>query len=96
MPDMPVDHLRVGTGWIGVTVTGPVDVIRTFRGYSPVLPVRVGKTGLEYILYISAVSIANPLEELRQQNGGRFEGLKFEIRKQRLDTTAPYELRYDH
>ena len=47
-------QLLVGTVWITVTVTGPVDVIANLKGYAPVLPVRKEATQQEYILYISA------------------------------------------
>jgi hypothetical protein len=86
-------QLKVGIGWINVTVTGPVDVALTFKGYAPVLPVKVNKTGLDYLLYISARSLAEQLEPLRKKNIGSFAGLTFSIRKESDDKYAAYELK---
>ena len=88
-------QLRVGTDWIAITVTGPVDVIATLHGYAPVLPVRKENMGQEYILYISAKSLSEQLEPLRQNNGGGFQGLKFSIRKESEDQMAKYQLQTD-
>ena len=88
-------QLRVGTDWIAITVTGPVDVIATLNGYAPVLPVRKEATGQDYILYISAKSLTEQLEPLRTKNGMEFIGLKFSIRKESEDRMARYELNAD-
>ena len=88
-------QLRVGTDWIAISVTGPVDVIATLHGYAPVLPVRKENMGQEYILYISAKSLSEQLEPLRQNNGGGFPGLKFSIRKESEDQMAKYQLQTD-
>ena len=85
--------LKVGPDWVEILVIGPVDVVRTFRGYAPILPIRDIQTGLEYILYISAKSLMEPLEPLRAGNSGQFDGLRFEVRKQSTDKMAPYEIR---
>jgi hypothetical protein len=88
-----IPPLKVGTGWIGVAVTGEATVIQTFKGYAPVLPVKVIATGLDYILYISAKSLAEKLEPLRNANGGRFGGLTFSIRKTADEQFSPYEIK---
>ena len=88
-------QLKVGIGWIGVTVTGPVDVVTTYKGYVPVLPVKVNKTGLDYILYIGSKSLAELLEPLRKSNGGTFEALTFSVRKESDDKYAGYELQFE-
>jgi hypothetical protein len=85
--------LKLGTGWIRVTVTSEVEVVLTFRGYAPVLHVRQAQNNLEYILYVSAKSLAEPLERLRQENGGKFTGLDLELRKASSERFAPYEVR---
>jgi len=84
--------LDVGVGWIEVEVTGPPNLINTFRGYTPVLPVKEARTSLDYWLFVQAKSIAEKLEPLREQNNGRFEGLKFRIRKQSMEKLAKYEI----
>ena len=88
-------QLRVGTDWIAITVTGPVDVIATLHGYAPVLPVRKENMSQEYILYISAKSLSEQLEPLRKNNGDQFTGLKFSIRKESEHQMAKYELKTD-
>ncbi len=88
-------QLKVGIGWVTITVTGPVDVMAGFKGYAPIVPVKVDKTGLEYILYISAKSLTEQLEPLRKHNGDQFTGLKFSIRKESKDRMAKYELKTD-
>ena len=88
-------QLKVGIGWVTITVTGPVDVIAGFKGYAPIVTVKVDKTGLDYILYISAKSLTEQLEPLRKNNGDQFTGLKFSIRKESEDKMAKYELKTD-
>ncbi len=88
-------QLRVGTGWIPITVTGPVDVIAGFRGYAPILMVKADITGLDFILYISAKSLTEQIEPLRKRNGDKFIGLKFSIRKESDERLARYELKVD-
>ena len=86
--DPKTPQLKVGEGWIGVFVK------MTVRGYAPVLPVKVVKTSLDYILYISAKSLAEPLEELRTQNDGGFTNLRFEVRKEGTERSSRYEVRH--
>lgn len=84
--------LKVGTGWIELETIAEPDVILTIRGYAPVLRVRQLNPALDYLLYISAKSIAEPLEELRKDNGNLFVGVRFRIRKASMDRTSKYEL----
>ena len=74
---------------------GEVDVVASFRGYAPVLPVKVDRTGLLHILYISATSLTAQLEPLRIANGGHFKSLRFSIRKESEDRMSGYELKTD-
>lgn len=85
-------QLRVGTGWISIRVISEPDVVLTFRGYAPILAVKEERTGLEYTLYITAKSLAEPLEALRTDNGGNFTGLTFRIRKETDEPMSRYEL----
>jgi len=86
-------QLKVSTEWVSVEVISEADVFPTFRGYAPVLHVRIEDTTNESILYISAVSLCERLEELRKQNGGRFTGLRFGVRKESEEHYAKYEVR---
>jgi hypothetical protein len=90
MGDIPA--IKVGTGWVEVEVVSEVDVLLTFRGYAPVLQVKIEKSGLIKFLYIGAKSLAVRLAEFRTQNGGRFVGLKLRVRKQSDDSIAAYEV----
>ena len=84
--------LKVGTGWIELEITSEPDVILTFRGYAPILHVEKISNNLKYIFYISASSLGQTLEELRQNNAGTFKGIQFRVRKKDATPMAPYEL----
>lgn len=86
-------RLQLSTGWVPLEIVGEPDVVLTFNGYAPVVRVRAIKTGLHYLLYIQARSLADPLEPLRRDNGDRFDGLKFALRKSGTQRSSPYELR---
>jgi hypothetical protein len=86
-------RLEIRTGWVELTVTCEPFVVMTFKGYAPAVHVRVIQTGLDYLLYISAKSLAEGLEPMRKNNGGRFSGLRFQVRKASEDKFAKYELR---
>ena len=64
----------------------------TFKGYAPILRVRKLSNELEYILYISAKSLGEPLEKLRKNNGGVFKGIQFRVRKGGKEPMSPYEI----
>ena len=84
--------LKVSTKWIGVEAISEPDVVLTFKGYAPILHIREIRTGIEYRLYISAKSLAEPLEELRKDNNGIFKGIQFRVRKEGTDQMAKYEV----
>lgn len=84
--------LKVGTGWIELEIISEADVVLTYRGYAPILQVRKINNDLEYIFYISAVSLGQILEELRQNNAGTFKGIQFRVRKKDATPMAPYEI----
>lgn len=85
-----MDTLKVGTAWIEIEVTSEVDVVMTFKGYAPVLQVRLIQSGLVKQLYISARSISVPLERFRETNSNRFQGLRLRLRKDGEEATAKY------
>jgi len=92
MPKETFPFLRVGTGWIELEVISQPDVLLTFKGYVPFVHVKKIRTGVEYGLYISAKSVAEPLEELRKNNDESFEGIRMRIRKESMDRMARYEI----
>ena len=84
--------LKIGTGWIGVTVVSEAEVVLSFKGYAPVLKVEVIQSGLIKQLFIGSKSLATSLEGMRQKNGGRFIGLKFRLKKESDEKMSPYVL----
>ena len=92
---MPIElppFLKVSTEWIELEIISDSDVIITTFGYAPFLRVREIKTGTEYRFYISAKSLAAPLEELRNNNNGIFKGIRFSVRKESMERVAQYEI----
>jgi hypothetical protein len=87
------DPLVVGTEEQVVTIIMEPTVAFTYRGYVPAVVVRVEQTGEERLLYISAASMANPLESLRKKNDGRFSGIKIGVKKESPDRFAKYIVR---
>ena len=84
--------LKVGIGWIELEIISEPDVVLTFKGYAPILRVRKISNDLEYMLYISAKSLGEPLEMLRKNNVGIFKGIQFRIRKEGMDQIAKFEI----
>ena len=95
MPKELPPSLKVGTGWIELEIISEPDVVLTTFGYAPFLRVREITTDNEYRFYISAKSLAAPLEKLRKDNGGIFEGIQFRVRKESMDQKARYEVDTD-
>ena len=52
--------------------------------------VHVGEDETDQMLYISAKSLATNLERLRKENGDKFTGLKFFLRKESNEKLAQY------
>ncbi len=92
MTDDKLDTLKVNTGWIGIEIVSEPDVLLTFKGYAPVLKVKVEKSGLIKNMYISAKSMAQNLDPLRQENKGKFVGLHLRIRKESEDKFSSYNV----
>ena len=94
MTSSELPSLKIGTGWTEIEVISEPDVVLGYKGYAPVLRVKAIKTGLDYLLYIGAKSLAEPLESLRTSRGsGRgFLGLRMQIRKQSTEKFSRYEV----
>ena len=84
--------LKVGIEWIELKIISESDVVLTTFGYAPFLRVKENTTDNEYGFYVSAKSLADPLEKLRKDNGGIFEGIQFRVRKESTDPKAKYEV----
>lgn len=92
MPKEVTTFLKVNTEWIELEILSEPDVVIRFQRYTPYLRVKKIKTGAEYGFYISAKSLATPLEELRNNNNGIFTGIRFSVRKESMEQTAQYEV----
>jgi len=82
--------LKPGTAWIEVEAVAEADVLLTFKGYAPILPVKVIKSGLVKHLFISAKSLSTALEEMRKKNKNQFVGLRFRLKKESEEKMSPY------
>ena len=84
---------RASETWKSLEILSEPYVVYNPRGYAPVVDVRVESKKIIQILYISARSLATELEDMRQDHGGLFTGLKFDIRKASSARAATYEIR---
>jgi hypothetical protein len=93
MEEKILQPLRVSTGEVVVTILSEPGVVFTQRrGYAPVVRVRL-ETGEERNLFIGAISLGTPLNNLQKANSGRLTGLKVGLRKESDDRFAPFIVR---
>ena len=85
-----LEYLRVGTDPSLIRISSEPYVVFTARGYAPVIEVTDCKSGKSYLLFISARSIAEKLEDLRKANSNRFTGIEIWISKESTDRMARY------
>lgn len=84
------EFVRFGVEDVVVEIVSEPFVVNTFRGYAPVVDVKVeGEEGTKS-MYISAKSLADSLTPMVDENGGKFTGLKLKIKKESADNRAPY------
>lgn len=83
--------IRIGEGGRLLVVKSEVMVAATKRGYVPMVIVEDVHEGKEYRLYVSAASLAAPLEKLRLERGG-LTGATILVRRIGPDATSPYVL----
>ncbi|MFC1588222.1 hypothetical protein ACFL54_07925 [Planctomycetota bacterium] len=88
--DEGLTPLRIKSEWVELEAIGEPFVELTMRGYAPLLPVRDMSTDEECKVFINASSFGKKLEPMRQDNGGQFTGLKFRVKKESDERTAPY------
>ena len=89
--DLP--QFRASTEWKEVEILSETDVVLTYRGYAPALKVKVAGKRFPQAMFISAKSLAVELDEMRIDNNGKFQGLKFFIRKSGPEKTSNYEIK---
>jgi len=84
------EFIRFGVDEVVVEIVSEPFVVNTFRGFAPVVDVKVeGEEGIKS-MYISAKSLADSLTLMVDENGGKFTGLKLKIKKESSDNRAPY------
>ena len=84
------EFIRFGVEEVVVEIVSEPFVVNTFRGFAPVVDVKVeGEEGTKS-MYISAKSLADSLTPMVEGNGGKFTGLKLKIKKESADNRAPY------
>jgi hypothetical protein len=88
----PKLQLKVNTEARFLLAVSEPYVVFTRWGYAPVIDVFEKKSNQESTLYISAQTLAGPLEELRNDNNGRIVGLEFWIRKETDAKNSKYLL----
>lgn len=80
-------RLRIGTGWTEVEIRSDPFVVYTRRGYAPVIEVL--RSGLPHLLFVSAISLSEQLEAIRERQGS-LVGVRMRLRKQDAGQFSPY------
>lgn len=84
-------NLKVGTASTRLEVISGPYIRYSDWGYIPVLHVRVERSGVDYLLPISARSLAKQLQGFYDKNQS-FDGLRFDLRKTGEEKTSSYEI----
>jgi hypothetical protein len=82
--------LKITSEAVIVTIVSEPYVILTYRGYEPVVDVKVKGKDENYVMFISSQSLSRALEELRVRNNGNFKGINIRVRKESDDKFAKY------
>lgn len=86
-----LNHLKVGTEWVGIQIlTDPFVVYRNDK-YLPVVLIEESSTERRCLLFVTAMSLAKYLEPLRATRGA-LVGINVRIRKKAEDKFSPYEI----
>ncbi len=83
-------QLRISTNWSEIQILTDPFVIKSALGYGPVILVEELSTERKYIMYVSAKSLSNCLEPLRERRGA-LVGLNIRVRKTGDERISPYE-----
>lgn len=84
-------HLRVGTEWAEIQIlTDPFVIYKRYK-YLPVVLVEEIRTELKRLLYISAMSLSQYLESIREKRG-TLVGVNVRLRKTGEEQFSPYEV----
>jgi hypothetical protein len=92
METISISALKIDTEPKRLLVTSEPYVIMTALGYQAVVNVIERKSRREHFIYIGPKSLAKPLDQLRQENGGKTLGLEFWLRKKDGEKYSEYIL----
>jgi hypothetical protein len=85
-----MEYLMISTEAVVVSIISEPRVVMTYRGYAPVVEVKVEGEESQKLMYINSKSISTTLESLKNENHGKFSGIKIRIRKESNDKFAKY------
>ena len=85
-----LEYLIISTDAVVVEIVSEPRVVMTYRGYAPVVEVKVDGEAANKLMYINSKSISTTLEGLKNNNSGNFTGIKVRIRKESNDKFAKY------
>jgi hypothetical protein len=90
MIDNELSYLKVGTGVIEIEIISDYPfVIYKNNSYIPALEVKVINTGIHKILFVSAKSLSEKLENIRIR-ANTLKGVKVNIMRASKEQFAPY------
>tara|TARA_B100001146_G_C15755386_1_gene253526 strand:+ start:130 stop:438 length:309 start_codon:yes stop_codon:yes gene_type:complete len=89
--DTDLPSMRVKEGRILIKVLSDPFVVYRARKYLPVIHVKDTEADLDYLLFVSAISLSETLEEIRAEYGTLIDK-EFAIRKKDSAQTSPYEI----
>lgn len=82
--------ISFGVDPVNVKILTEPYVVLTARGYAPVVDVEVDGEPDKKVMFISAASLSQALEEFRSANEGRFTGIRMRVKKESADRFARY------
>ena len=85
-----INQIKISVARELLVVTSEPYVIYTRRGYTPVIDVEHVHTGIIGCLVITAISLAEPLHMIQEQNGGSLAGVSLSIQKENKSRMAAY------
>ncbi|MFC1809600.1 hypothetical protein ACFL3D_05735 [Candidatus Omnitrophota bacterium] len=85
-----MEYLMISTDAVVVSIVSEPRVVMTYRGYAPVVEVQIEGEDAPKLMYINSKSISTTLESLKNENQGKFSGIKIRIRKESNDKFAKY------
>ena len=84
-------YFRATTSASLIKIKSEPMVVFTKRGYQPVVVIEDVHAGNDYLLFISAQSLTDPLEELRHEKGS-LSGAQMLIKKQSEERASRYSV----